>query len=113
MKIKQRIFEIIQVAEPDDKIIKVFDISLMSLIILNVCLVIADTFALNEITRKIFYYIEAFSVVIFTIEYILRVWTADCLFPDKKYPRTAPKRWMQALEVLSVLQQAFSFFTRD
>ncbi len=85
MKIKQRIFEIIQVAEPDDKISKVFDISLMSLIILNVCLVIADTFALKEITRKIFYYIETFSVIVFTIEYILRVWTADLLYSKDKY----------------------------
>ncbi|MCR5612676.1 ion transporter [Treponema sp.] len=29
--------------------------------------------------------IEKTSVIIFTIEYLLRVWTADLLYPDKKY----------------------------
>ena len=85
MKIKQRIFKIIQVAKPNDKLSRIFDISLMSLIMLNVCLVIADTFTLRENLLKIFSHIETVSVIIFTIEYILRVWTADLLYPEKKY----------------------------
>lgn len=85
MNTKKRIFEIIQVANPDDKASRVFDICLMSLIIINVGLVIADTFNLSETIQKVFYWIEIVSVIIFTIEYLLRVWTADLLFPKKKY----------------------------
>lgn len=85
MKIKKRIFDIIQVAKPNDTVSRIFDITLLSLIILNVCLVIADTFALPEQVKTIFSYIENVSVIIFTIEYILRVWTADLLYPKEKY----------------------------
>lgn len=85
MKIKQRVFDIIQVAKPNDIISRVFDISLLSLIILNVCLVIADTFTLPENIKIFFNIIEKVSVIIFTIEYVLRVWTADLLYPEKNY----------------------------
>ena len=85
MKIKERVFDIIQVAKPNDIISRVFDISLLSLIILNVCLVIADTFTLPENIKIIFNIIEKVSVIIFTIEYVLRVWTADLLYPEKNY----------------------------
>ena len=81
MRIKKRIFEIIQVAKPDDVISRIFDVTLISLIMLNVCLVIADTFTLQEKTKEIFEYIEKISVIIFTAEYILRLWTAELLFP--------------------------------
>ncbi|MGP1586710.1 MAG: ion transporter [Treponemataceae bacterium] len=84
-KIKKRVFEIIQTASPNDKASKVFDISLIILILLNVCLVIADTFVLPIPVQKISTWIERISVVIFSIEYLLRIWTADFLFPKKKY----------------------------
>ena len=96
MKIKQRVFEIIQDAKPGDTVSKIFDITLIALIILNVGLVIADTFTLPEKVSQIFGYIELVSVIIFTIEYILRLWTADLLFPDKKY-------------IIAILKYAFSF----
>ena len=102
MKIKQRIFEIIQVAKPNDKLSRIFDISLMSLIMLNVCLVIADTFTLRENLLKIFSHIETVSVIIFTIEYILRVWTADLLYPEKNTALTAAKDWINKQQKLRV-----------
>lgn len=96
MTLKQRIFDIIQVAEPDDKISKIFDITLISFILLNVCVVIADTFDVNEKTKMVFNVIEYVSVIIFTIEYILRVWTADLLYPNKR-------------KVIAKLKYIFSF----
>lgn len=80
-KFKCRIFEIIQSANDDDTASKVFDLFIISLIILNVILVIADTFTLPSNLKIISRYIDIFSVVIFTIEYILRIWTADMLYP--------------------------------
>lgn len=85
MKIKNRIFEIIQAANPDDKASKFFDIGLIVLILLNVCLVIADTFSLPPRLQIISKYIETGSVIIFTIEYFLRIWTADLLYPEKNF----------------------------
>ena len=84
MQIKKRLFEIIQAANPNDKASRIFDISLMTLIVFNVFLVIADTFVLPDTIKKISSTIETVSVIIFSIEYVLRIWTADLLFPDKK-----------------------------
>lgn len=83
-KIKKRLFEIVQAGNENDFYSRFFDIFLIILILLNVCLVIADTFALPERIKQISGYIEVTSVIIFTIEYFLRIWTADLLYPNKK-----------------------------
>ncbi|MGN0571690.1 MAG: ion transporter [Candidatus Fimenecus sp.] len=81
-KIKRRTFEIIQAANNHDVPSRIFDIGILILIIINVILVIAETFDISPTTEKVFYYIETVSVIIFTIEYLCRVWTADLLYPN-------------------------------
>lgn len=80
--VKKRIFEIIQAAENGDIASKIFDLFIIGLIIVNVLIVILDTFALPARLKSIFSVIETVSVIIFTGEYILRLWTADLLFPS-------------------------------
>ncbi len=51
---------------------------LYGLIILNVISIVLESYnqiALNY--QSIFYYFELFSVIVFTIEYVLRIWTAE------------------------------------
>ena len=67
-------------AESGDKASKVFDISIVVLIAVNVVIVVAETFDVQM--GPLFHSIEIFSVVIFSIEYILRLWTADLLYPN-------------------------------
>ena len=81
-ELKRRTFKIIQPAEHGDRASKVFDLSIIALIIINVVLVIADTFTLPENVREIFSITETISVIVFTIEYILRLWTSDLLFSN-------------------------------
>ena len=83
-KIKKRVFEIIQAANENDTASRIFDISIIALIILNVILVIADTFSLPPLINEISSIMETISVIIFSIEYICRVWTSDLLFPKNK-----------------------------
>ena len=84
-KIKKRLFEIIEAGKKGDKASKIFDTFLIILILLNVCLVIADTFNLPNNVQMISNRIEIVSVIIFTIEYILRIWTADLLYPERSW----------------------------
>lgn len=76
MNIKLRIYEIMERAEQGDRASRAFDLFIVSLIGLNVVLVIIET--VDEIARdhgpflKLF---EAFSVVVFTFEYLLRLWS--------------------------------------
>jgi voltage-gated potassium channel len=58
-----------------DKVINVF---IVVLIILNVIAVMLETVkSLHEKYYNVFYYFELFSVSIFTLEYILRVWSSN------------------------------------
>lgn len=81
-KVKKRVFKIIQSDEVGDKISKLFDIVIITLIVLNVASVIAETFKLPPTVSRILYYVEIISVIVFTIEYLLRLWTADLLYPN-------------------------------
>lgn len=94
--IKKRTFEIIQASKENDIASRIFDICLIVLILLNVCLVIADTFNLPLKVQKAFSYVETVSVIIFTIEYFLRIWTSDLLYPGKK-------------RITAILKYIFSF----
>lgn len=74
--VQKIIYAILEPASADNKVSKAFDTFLLTLISLNVIAVILQTvkyFASNY--SNWFYYFELFSVVVFSIEYILRVWT--------------------------------------
>jgi voltage-gated potassium channel len=74
-KTKARLYDILvetRDGELPDRIIAMF---LMALILLNVIAVILETVA--EIATRyhaLFYWLEAFSVIVFTVEYLLRLW---------------------------------------
>ncbi|MDE6733683.1 MAG: ion transporter [Oscillospiraceae bacterium] len=79
---KLRTYEILEVARPNDTASRVVDIALMTLILINVSLIIADTFELPVLAVKIGNTIEIVSVVIFSVEYLLRIWSADLKYPN-------------------------------
>lgn len=105
-KIKQRTFEVVQLSKDEDIASRIFDIFLISLIILNIIMVIVETFSIPEIVQTIIKHLETVSVVIFSIEYAVRLWTSDMLYPEKK-PIIARTRFvfsfMAIIDLLSIL----------
>ena len=81
---KKRIFDIIQIGNKNDLISRLFDWFIVAIIILNILTVFLGTF--EELVRftPFFKVVEAVTVSFFCIEYILRIWTAGYLYPDKK-----------------------------
>ncbi|WP_366508993.1 ion transporter [Ruminococcus sp.] len=81
---KKRIFDIIQIGNKNDLISRLFDWFIVTIIILNILTVFLGTF--EELARftPFFKVVEAVTVSFFCIEYILRIWTAGYLYPDKK-----------------------------
>ncbi len=76
--VKKRIFEIIEKAQGDDSASKIFDIGIIVLIIINMFAVILESYDnLSRDYNNLFTIVEIISVVIFTVEYLLRLWTAD------------------------------------
>lgn len=75
-RIKERLYEILEIAAVGDITSKLFDIFIITLITLNVVAVILATVKrLDSQYQYYFRIFEIFSVTIFTIEYLLRLWT--------------------------------------
>jgi voltage-gated potassium channel len=75
-KPKDRIFEILETAPAGDLPSRAFDIFLITLISLNVIAVILETVrSISSQFSHLFTIFEIFSVGVFTIEYLLRLWT--------------------------------------
>ncbi len=74
--VKRRTYEILEVARPGDRASRVCDIFLISLICTNIAaLVLSSVESIYRVFPEAFYIFEAVSVGIFTVEYILRVWS--------------------------------------
>lgn len=75
--IRRQIFEIIEIGGSGHFIGKFFDVFMVILILLNVCAVAIETVQeIGATYAREFYYFENCSLVIFIVEYILRIWTA-------------------------------------
>ncbi len=71
----------------DDLQSRIFDFCLTVLILANILAVIASTFKDFSAVHSVgLYRFELVSVIIFTIEYVLRVWIANHTYPNSKHP---------------------------
>ena len=81
--VKKRVYEIVEGAQPGDRASEIFDIFIISLICLNVVALIVETVEeVHQVSPQAFRIFEIISVVIFTVEYLLRVWSCTT---DEKY----------------------------
>ena len=110
--LKRRIFDIIQFGNKDDFISRSFDWFIVTIIILNILTVFLDTFEELVSLRSIFRIIEAVTVAVFCVEYILRIWTADMLYPEKKGIK-AQLRFLHSFDGIVDLLTILPFFFLD
>ena len=82
-KKKKRIFDIIQIGKRDDFISRAFDIFIVTVILANIAVLFLGTFDELQHYAPLFKWVEVITVLIFCIEYALRIWTAEYLYPDK------------------------------
>lgn len=101
--IKERIYNIIRDDNKKGAFGNAFDAVIIFFIIVNVIMVIAETFTLPSIVKDIFYYIEIISIIIFTIEYILRVYTSDLLYNDITPLKARFKYVFSAMAIIDLL----------
>ena len=113
--IKQRVFEIISKSEDGDRASSVFDWSIMILIALSILSIILDSFqSIHNKYQSAFQVLETVTVVVFTVEYILRIWTADLLYPEAKHPHLKYIfSFMAIIDLLAILPFYMPFFSAD
>ena len=80
--LKKKIFNIIQIGDKSNRISRAFDIFITITIVLNILVTFAQTFdELSRITMGL-KAIEYVTLGIFCVEYVLRIWTAEYLYPN-------------------------------
>ncbi|MCY4083220.1 MAG: ion transporter [Caldilineaceae bacterium] len=105
--LKKAVYEIIEEAEPGNRPSEIFDVFLITLIALNVVALIAGTVEeIHRISPGAFYLFEVVSVGIFTVEFVLRVWTCT-ENPKYRHPVKGRLRYLVSplalIDLLAVL----------
>jgi len=74
LKIKKIIFDIIETGKPGDHASRIFDVFIVTLIVLNITAIIIESFEVIDQQYHLFFRVfEIVSIVIFTIEFLLRI----------------------------------------
>lgn len=116
--LRQRAYEVLDVGRKDDKLSEWADIALITLISLNVLTVIIESVpGIYAAASGFFNGFEVFSVLVFTIEYFFRVWSAP-EHPEIKFrhPLRGRLRFMltpmQLLDLIVILPFYLVFFVQ-
>ena len=110
MALRKRIYEILEVGKPGDTLSRNFDIFIISLIGLNViALILESVESIHNLGPKTFSGFEYVSVIIFSLEYILRIWS--CVEnPAYRKPITGRLRFSVTLLALIDLLAILPFY---
>ena len=82
MSIRRQVFDIIQPDDGTSLLSRIFDWMITGLILASVIIVFAATFNLPKGVLRALLLIEGVASVVFTVEYALRILTADFLYPE-------------------------------
>ena len=80
-KLKKQIFDIIQIGDKSNLASRAFDIFIVGVILSNISVMFLQTYDQLEPYYGLLSVIEWVTTGIFCVEYILRIWTADFLYP--------------------------------
>ena len=83
--LRKRVSDIIEVGFDEDFWGRFYDVINLAAIVINLSVSVMMTFdSLNRGYGSAFQVLETATIIFFTIDYVLRLWTAPCLFPDRK-----------------------------
>lgn len=98
---KLRIYEILETSKAKDKTAEAVNLFMLVLVVFNVTAVVLETVeSIYAVHKALFQYFADISVIIFTIEYILRIWSCDV---DPKYRHPLLGRLRFALTPLALI----------
>ena len=101
MNAKTRLYAIMEKAEEGDRLSRIVDLFIVTIIVLNVTMVILETIeGINETYGEFIEFFETVCVLIFTVEYLLRIW---CCTADTKFARPLMGRLAFMLTPLALI----------
>lgn len=98
---KEKVYDILQAAEPGQRLSRAFDLFLIALISLNaVALILSTVDEVHDPAPLAFRVFEIISIVVFTVEYVLRLW---CCTVEERYASPIWGRLWYAVSPLAVV----------
>ena len=99
--LKRKVYEILEEQAPGDRLSQVFSVFIMSLISLNVAALILGTVEeIHQVAPQAFRIFEITSIAVFTVEYLLRVWSCTA---DPRYSNPVSGRLRFAVSPLVLI----------
>lgn len=117
MPLRQRVYSLLHRAQSDSRAARAIEIALLSLIFINiVALVLESVPEINAAYSRLFYSLEFFSIIIFSLEYLLRVWSS-VENPKFNKPFSGRLRYMgtpmAVVDLLAILPFYLAFLPLD
>lgn len=106
---KKRIFDIIQIGTRVDVPSRIFDLLIVCVILTSISVTFLQTFEALEPYSRVLNGIELGTIILFIVEYLLRLWTSDLLYPKDKGMR-AVRRFVFSFYGLVDLLTIVSYF---
>lgn len=101
---KEKIHNILKKGDKGERISRIFDFSIMWLIILNVIVLVLESMpSLKTGYESYFHYFEIFSIIIFTIEYVLRIYVSNITHPSGNHFYSALKFIFSTFGIIDLL----------
>lgn len=107
---KKRVFEVIQIGNTSDTPSRLFDYVLVAVILVNIILMFLETFERFAPYKNVINTLEAVTIAIFCVEYILRIWTADKLYPEEQSHAKAAWKFIRSFDGVVELLTILPFF---
>lgn len=107
---KEKIFNIIQIGDKSNRLSRAFDLFITITIISNILVTFMQTFEQLAPLSGVFSVVETITVLIFCIEYVLRIWTADFLYPGMRKSRARLKFLVSFDGIVDLLTIIPAFF---
>ena len=117
MRSRLKVYHLMNPVRSDNPLARGIEIGLLILIFVNIfALMLESVPALDARYGEVFYYVEFFSIIIFTLEYALRVWT--CVEnPVYRKPVRGRLRYMSSgmavIDLLAILPFYLAFLPVD
>ena len=111
-KLKFRIHSILNPAEKGDRLSFVFDVIICTLVLLSSISVVIELFGVPDNVRHALEIFEHFTVAVFAIEYVLRLWVCEFAYPECKNKFKALKEYITSfdslIDILSIVSIVFN-----
>ncbi len=90
-EVKRRVFDIIQIGTQIDIPSRAFDYFIVCVILVSISMTFLQTFDELQPYAPILEGIELFTIAVFIVEYLLRLWTCRYLYPGSRQGRAVRK----------------------